>query len=79
MEIIQVNTSADNITVSGRELHRVLGVKTAYKDWFPRMCEYGFERNCDYTEVPLKNEQNPLGGRARLSVEPMRQQLIRRI
>ena len=28
--------------VSGRQLHKVLGVKTAYKDWFPRMTEYGF-------------------------------------
>lgn len=23
--------------VSGRELHRVLEIRTAYKDWFPRM------------------------------------------
>lgn len=29
-------------TVSGRELHEFLQVKTAYKDWFPRMVEYGF-------------------------------------
>ena len=35
-------------TVSGRELHRVLKIKTAYKDWFPRMCEYGFEEGKDF-------------------------------
>lgn len=33
----------------------MLGVKTAYKDWFPRMCEYGFEEGTDFN--PLKNEQ----------------------
>lgn len=25
--------------ISGRDLHRALEVLTAYKDWFPRMCE----------------------------------------
>ncbi len=35
-------------TVSGRELHKVLKIKTAYKDWFPRMCEYGFEEEKDF-------------------------------
>lgn len=34
--------------VSGRELHEFLGVKTAYKDWFPRMCEYGFNEGTDF-------------------------------
>lgn len=38
----------DTPTVSGRELHKALGVKTAYKDWFPRMCEYGFSEGKDY-------------------------------
>ncbi|EUG32077.1 hypothetical protein O761_02691 [Staphylococcus aureus M0432] len=31
------------IAISGRELHQALEVKTAYKDWFPRMLKYGFE------------------------------------
>lgn len=38
----------DTPTVSGRELHKALGVKTAYKDWFPRMCEYGFSEGKDF-------------------------------
>lgn len=42
-------------TVSGRELHEFLGVKTLYKDWFPRMCEYGFTEGKDFN--PLKNER----------------------
>lgn len=55
MEIIKVNQTAEGVTVSGRELHKALEVKTLYKDWFPRMCEYGFELGTDFN--PLKNEQ----------------------
>ncbi|WP_353939309.1 antA/AntB antirepressor family protein [uncultured Ruminococcus sp.] len=40
-DLIKVNyDNAECPTVSGRELHEALEVKTAYKDWFPRMCEY---------------------------------------
>ena len=41
--------------VSGRELHKALEVATAYKDWFPRMCEYGFVEGQDFN--PLIFEQ----------------------
>ncbi|MCM1509079.1 MAG: antA/AntB antirepressor family protein, partial [Ruminococcus flavefaciens] len=54
-ELIKINYESENPTVSGRELHEALGVKTAYKDWFPRMCEYGFEEGKDFN--PLKNER----------------------
>lgn len=47
--------NADRPTVSGRELHEALEVKTAYKDWFPRMCEYGFSEGVDFN--PLIFEQ----------------------
>ena len=48
-ELIRVNyDNPEQPTVSGRELHEFLGVGTAYKDWFPRMCEYGFEEGKDY-------------------------------
>lgn len=48
-EIIKVNyENAEQPTVSGRELHGALGVKTEYKDWFPRMCKYGFEEGLDF-------------------------------
>lgn len=53
-ELIPINYEGEQPTVSGRELHAALGVKTAYKDWFPRMCEYGFTEGEDYT---LKNER----------------------
>lgn len=42
------------IAVSGRELHAALEVKTAYKDWFPRMLKYGFKENIDYTAIAQK-------------------------
>ena len=45
---IKVNYGSDKPTVSGRELHEKLGIKTAYKDWFPRMCEYGFTEGEDF-------------------------------
>lgn len=45
---IKVNYERDKPTVSGRELHEKLGIKTAYKDWFPRMCEYGFIEGEDF-------------------------------
>lgn len=35
--------------ISGRQLHEFLEVKTAYKDWMPRMIEYGFEEGIDFS------------------------------
>lgn len=54
-ELIKIDYGTEQPTVSGRELHEALEVKTAYKDWFPRMCEYGFTEGEDFN--PLKNEQ----------------------
>jgi anti-repressor protein len=49
-DLIKVDyDSSDHPTVSGRELHKALEVKTAYKDWFPRMCEYGFTEGKDFS------------------------------
>lgn len=46
-EIIKVNQ--ETMTVSARELHDALEVKTSFKDWFPRMCEYGFSEGADFS------------------------------
>ena len=46
------------IAISGRELHQALEVKTAYKDWFPRMLKYGFEENTDYTAIAQKSNSS---------------------
>ena len=43
-----VNFETERPTVLGRDLHEALEIKTAYKDWFPRMCEYGFEDGKDF-------------------------------
>ena len=62
LEILDTN---DTPTISGRELHQKLEVKTAYKDWFPRMCEYGFTEGVDFN--PLKNEQVRFEGNRQVS------------
>lgn len=55
--------------MSGRELHEFLGVKTAYKDWFPRMVEYGFIAGEDFNPVKIDRVQNEGGRRVTRSVE----------
>ena len=50
-ELIKVNYDSDKPVVSGRELHGFLDVKTAYKDWFPRMVEYGFVDGTDFCSI----------------------------
>ena len=57
------DTDTGEKVVLGRELHERLKIKTAYKDWFPRMCEYGFVEGTDYSLVAQKcatnNPKNP--------------------
>lgn len=50
-ELVKINYQNETPTVSGRDLHEALEVKTAYKDWFPRMCEYGFEEEKDFCSI----------------------------
>ena len=67
-ELIKISyENAEHPTVSGRELHEALEVKTAYKDWFPRMREYGFTEGEDFN--PLKNEQVRTEGNRQVSRE----------
>lgn len=42
-------TDTGEQVVIGRELHDKLEIKTPYDKWFPRMCEYGFEDQKDYS------------------------------
>jgi phage anti-repressor protein len=58
-ELITINYETDRPTISGRELHTALKVATAYKDWFPRMCEYGFTEGTDFSS----NLSKSTGGR----------------
>ena len=50
-DLIRIDYENENPTVSGRELHAALGVATQYKDWFPRMCEYGFIEGRDFSSI----------------------------
>lgn len=50
---IEINENGEQL-VSARELHKFLEVKTKFKDWFPRMCEYGFIENKDYIAMAQK-------------------------
>lgn len=51
----------DTQTVSARELHERLNITTRFNDWFPRMCEYGFEEGKDFYSKMSKTSE--LGGR----------------
>ena len=53
-ELLKVNYDNERITLSERELHEFLEIKTKYKDWFPRMCTYGFDENVDYRAMAQK-------------------------
>lgn len=48
-------TDTGEQVVIGRELHDKLEIKTPYKDWFPRMADYGFSEGVDFNL--LKNER----------------------
>ena len=48
---IAVRYNNDMRTVSGRELHKVLQIKTHYALWFDRMRDYGFHENTDFFTV----------------------------
>ena len=63
-ELIKINYESDRPTVLARDLHEFLEVKTAYKDWFPRMCEYGFTEDEDYRTF-LSNRSDGLPGKSR--------------
>lgn len=60
MELIKIIERDGRQLVSGRELHEFLEIKTKYKDWFPRMIEYGFDENVDFTLVAQKRATNNL-------------------
>ena len=47
-ELIRINYDSERPTVNGRDLHDALGINTKYADWFPRMCDYGFEEGTDF-------------------------------
>ena len=57
-ELIKITYNNDRPAVSARDLHDFLEVKTAYKDWFPRMCEYGFTEGEDFNPLKIERVHN---------------------
>lgn len=66
--LIPVNyDNPERPTVSGRELHEFLGVKTKYADWFNRMVEYGFTEHIDFeTRFSNLRSENQHGGQNKI-------------
>ncbi len=60
-ELMKVDYSSTEPTVTGRELHEFLEVETRYNDWFRRMCDYGFSEGVDFYSILSKTGE--LGGR----------------
>jgi phage anti-repressor protein len=52
------------LTVSARELHEFLEIDTPFHKWFPRMAEYGFSEEKDYSPI-LGNRSDGLPGKPR--------------
>ena len=50
---VEMNENLEPI-ISGRELHKKLGVETPFKKWIDRMLDYGFTENVDFTTVGQK-------------------------
>lgn len=73
-ELININYENSNRpTVMGRELHKALGVKEKYSDWFKRMCEYGFAENEDFSSFLIESSfseirKNPIKAADRQSI-----------
>ena len=70
-ELIKVNYDGDRPTVSARELHKFLEVKSSFRNWFPRMCEYGFVEGNDFRTFLCENtgERGRPGNDAQLTIE----------
>ena len=72
-EILTINYESENPTVSARELHEKLNIKTAFKDWFPRMCDYGFEESKDFWTKMSKSTGGRPSTQYELSIDMAKQ------
>lgn len=62
MNLVKLNDNHEPV-VSGRTLHRELGVNSNYTTWFDRMTEYGFTEGVDYHVcLPNSESKNGRGG-----------------
>lgn len=61
-QLIKVDYTKDQPTVSARELYEGLEIKSNFTTWFDRMCEYGFSEKTDFNfskkgKVQLEGER----------------------
>lgn len=59
--MIKINYETEQPTVSARELHNGLEIKSNFTTWFERICEYGFTEN-DYKKCFPNLESGCNGG-----------------
>lgn len=55
--LVPINYDAEQPTVSARDLHESLNIKTKFNDWFSRMCEYGFQNGIDFNLLKIEQVQ----------------------
>lgn len=64
-----ISVNFDTLTVSARDLHEKLEVKTKFATWFPRMADYGFNENIDYKTCYPKMGSEIHGGQNMIDYE----------
>ena len=60
-EAVRVQFTDERPVVSARDLHKALEIRTLFRQWFPRMCEYGFCEGTDYDKVYQKCDGSRTG------------------
>lgn len=61
-ELIPVNAeNPERITVSAKDLHSALEVNTPFKDWCPRMWDYGFDEGTDCSPICARTDARSAG------------------
>lgn len=69
----ELKVNAETETVSARDLHDALEISTAYKDWFPRMCEYGFIEGSDFSSKMSESTGGRPAADADISIDMAKQ------
>ena len=69
----ELKVNAETETVSARDLHDALEISTAYKDWFPRMCEYGFTEGSDFSSKMSESTGGRPAADADISIDMAKQ------
>jgi anti-repressor protein len=55
-QLIKISDYNGKKAVSARLLHAFLMVETRFGDWIPRMFQYGFTENIDYSKMSIDND-----------------------